>query len=61
MALPLCKLQEKGTLSETKKTLGWLINTRKLSMALSITKGIKWKDIISKMIKIEHSLAKKVE
>jgi len=61
VALSLWKLQGEGTPSETKKILGWMIDTRLLSMALPITKGAKWKGVIAIMIESEQSPAKELE
>ena len=48
--ISLRKLKGKGTASEVKKVLGWIINTRKMTMALPETKGREWKRIITDLL-----------
>jgi len=48
--LSIYKLKGKESLSETKKILGWDINSRLLRIALPLLKGNKWSTMVQKFI-----------
>ena len=61
LAISASKLQAEGRLEETKTLLGWLYNTRQLSISLPTNKFKSWSDGIRSIIRTKQSSFKELD